>query len=509
MALQILQWLLVRGASTQKLRGLVVRVMSRAKWVLTVTCMALCAHAFWSRWKERRSRGKATETDILGSQSSQQEARLTAVTIALKATSWIVWLICVMAVLGVDISRVLLVPSIGAIFLGFLGRDILSNVLSGLVIFLTQPFAQGDWITLETGQDGWVKNIGVFYTKVVQWDKRPLYVPNVRLIHMLVENNSRMTHRRIRFDINVRLKDVPKAPAIVKDLQAMLDEHQDIDCIQHKLVRWRQVGDYYATVWISCYTRSTAEGIRLKHFIAVEQSVLERTAAILYKNGADFATSLERSKSKSLEAAEATGPPGGASLPSRKDEREDDGELRERERVLRESREEALRAKEEKVRVKERQIDSLQELLDERARELEEREAELRAAPEFQAAEPEGDEDGPGGPGADAAEAPARAAREEGLAAAAAGAAELEPEVTRAWLRENLGPDEGGEAGRQGGDGEELARGDALPALEDEVSERSRAADKRLQELSQKGKELSEKDKGLERAALQGVGADG
>ena len=43
-------------------------------------------------------------------------------------------------------------------------RDVLSNMLSCLVIYLTQPFAQGDWITLEQGQDGWAEEIGLFYT---------------------------------------------------------------------------------------------------------------------------------------------------------------------------------------------------------------------------------------------------------------------------------------------------------------------------------------------------------
>ncbi|CAK0800185.1 unnamed protein product, partial [Prorocentrum cordatum] len=480
-ALQVLQWLLVRRASTRKLCELVVGAMSRAKWLATITCTALCAQALVSRWKQRRSRGKAIESDILGSQSSQQEARLTAVTIALKALSWIVWLLCVMAVLGINIGRVLLVPSVGAIFLGFLGQDIFSNVLSGLVVFLTQPFAQGDWITLEKGQTGWVHHIGLFYTKVVLWDKRPLYVPNARLIQMLVQNNSRMSHRRIRFDINVRLKDVPKVPAIVKDLQGMLEQHQDLDCIQHKLVRWRQVGDYYATVWLSCYTKSTEEGIRTKHFIAVEQSVLERTAAILYKHGADFATSLERSTSTALEAAEAAGP-----ARSREAGREaSGGELRARERVLRESREEALRAKEAKVRATELRIDGLQGVLEERARELEAREERLRAALELRAAGLEG---GPGEPEADQPQALDRAARGEasGAGAAAAEGAKLEPELRG---------------------GAEPAPGDALQAMEDEVSERSRAADRRLQELSRKSKELSRKGEGLERAAQEGLGA--
>ena len=39
-------------------------------------------------------------------------------------------------------------------------------MLSCLVIYLTQPFAQGDWITLEQGQDGWAEEIGLFYTNL-------------------------------------------------------------------------------------------------------------------------------------------------------------------------------------------------------------------------------------------------------------------------------------------------------------------------------------------------------
>ncbi|CAE7607110.1 ynaI, partial [Symbiodinium pilosum] len=89
-----------------------------------------------------------------------------------------------------------------------------------------------DWVSLDgTSIDGWVQDVGSFYTKVVQWDKRPIYVPNYKLMSMNVQNNSRMTHRRIKYDLNLRLRDIPNIPQIVRDMQEMINEHEDIDHI--------------------------------------------------------------------------------------------------------------------------------------------------------------------------------------------------------------------------------------------------------------------------------------
>ena len=67
---------------------------------------------------------------------------------------------------------------------------------------------------LATRQKSCQPPVGMFFffflRKVIQWDKRPLYVPNFRIVQMLVQNNSRMTNRRVRFDFKLRLQDIPK-----------------------------------------------------------------------------------------------------------------------------------------------------------------------------------------------------------------------------------------------------------------------------------------------------------
>eukprot|EP00913_Durusdinium_trenchii_P026183 g24564.t1 len=308
--LEAFEWIFLRKASTKSLSNRIIKFMSRLRWLLTSSCVSLALFRLSSRWKERRSRGKAVISDVLGVQSSQREARLSALTILMQTLVLCSWWIWVLAICGIKVGRLLLSTSVGALLLGFVGRDVLSNMLSCLVIYLTQPFAQGDWITLEQGQDGWAEEIGLFYTNldlqkanrvalegkvffqvphaadfVIQWDKRPLYVPNFRIVQMLVQNNSRMTNRRIRFDFKVRLQDIPKIPAIVKEIEETIKNHPQIDGITHRLVGWREVGDYFALIWLSCYTKSTEQDIKLSHYISVEQSILERCTAIIYKHG--------------------------------------------------------------------------------------------------------------------------------------------------------------------------------------------------------------------------------
>lgn len=405
--LEVIQFFFLHKASMKALSNRIIKFMSRLRWLLTSTCACLALFRLSSRWKERRSRGKAVISDVLGVQSSQREARLSALTILMQTFVVCSWWIWVLAICGIKVGRLLLSTSVGALLLGFVGRDVLSNMLSCLVIYLTQPFAQGDWITLEEGQDGWAEEIGLFYTKVIQWDKRPLYVPNFRIVQMLVQNNSRMTNRRVRFDFKLQLQDIPKVPAIVEDIKNMIIEHPQIDSVTHRLVGWRQVGDYSANIWLSCYTKSTEQDIKLSHYIAVEQSVLERCTAIIYKHKADFASSTELTVlgGGAPEAAELindghgavvtassgkapNGAKDGAKVTARVVQEKHD--IPSRERELHESRNAVLQAGEEQLRKQKAEVEKKEKELKDKEQELKEKEHRLAALE----AQEEGDEQG-------------------------------------------------------------------------------------------------------------------
>lgn len=313
--------------------------------ITSFTALAWLVTLLISWGTDLRSRGPAVSLDVLGSQSSLREARVNALSVLLQVIVWVLWAGSVLWAAGIDTNRILLFPSVTAVVIGWVAREIVANVMSGVVIHLTQPFAQGDWVTLEDGAlDGWVQAIGVFHTRVVQWDKRPMYVPNFKIMTMNVQNNSRMTHRRIMFKLPLRLRDIPKIPTIVQEIQEMINDHEDVDPVQHRIVRWRFIGDCSADIWLSCYTRPTLDGIRLNPWTAIQQSILERASGIVYKNGAQFASTTDRYPQGEWSSPLAESP----FPPEVSDERE--SQLQ--------SREEVLRQQERELKEKERDMNS-------------------------------------------------------------------------------------------------------------------------------------------------------
>lgn len=63
--------------------------------------------------------------------------------------------------------------------LGFAFRDVLSNVLAGILILLYKPFVRGDYI-ITSGLEGVVNGIDLRYTSLAQEGKRIL-IPNSNL----------------------------------------------------------------------------------------------------------------------------------------------------------------------------------------------------------------------------------------------------------------------------------------------------------------------------------------
>jgi len=271
-------------------------VLVQIDFALLCTAVALLAHRLLARWHKKSRQ----EDGVMGWESSLHRAQTNALVVSFQVAVWTLSTCSVLWSCGLEVGHILFFPSATAVFFGWIGREVVANLIAGVMLNVTQPFAQGDWVTVQDASiDGWVQSTGTFYTRVVQWDKRPVYIPNVKLMTMNVTNNSRMTHRRILYELPLRLKDIPKIPQIVQDMQEMINEHEDIDVVQHRLVRWRSIGTYSANIFLSCYTHPTADGIRLATFCSVQQSILERCSQIVYKHAAQFASETDRYQAES------------------------------------------------------------------------------------------------------------------------------------------------------------------------------------------------------------------
>lgn len=244
---------------------------------------------------------------------SLQQARANAIA---KTASILIWIgggLAALSSLGVNVQAVLAVSGAGGVVLGLAGREMLANYIGGVTIYLSQPFAVGDWIhDTERSLDGWVEHIGWYYTKVNTWDKRPMYIPNAKFYTMTVTNASRMTNRRILQTLRLRLRDISKLPEIVAEVRSAILSRDDLDPRQHRLVFFREVGEYSVDIWLSCFTRS----VFLTDYLSTQQEILFEVDQIVRRHGARFATSLQREQIMvGADAPVASAPP--TMLPSR------------------------------------------------------------------------------------------------------------------------------------------------------------------------------------------------
>ena len=75
-------------------------------------------------------------------------------------------------------------------------QNCLSNAMSGIIILLTRPFEDGDFI--EAGNvSGTVRDIGLIYTQLCTIDNKDIYVPNSDLSASKIVNYNREPQRRV------------------------------------------------------------------------------------------------------------------------------------------------------------------------------------------------------------------------------------------------------------------------------------------------------------------------
>jgi MscS family membrane protein len=192
----------------------------------------------------------------------------------------------VMQTLGFSISGVLAFGGMGGIAVGFAAKDLLANLFGGLMIHLDRPFNVGEAIrSADKLFEGRVEHIGWRQTRIRATDRSLVYVPNSLFTSIVVENPSRMSHRRIRESIGLRYDDLDKMSAIVEDVKHMLHAHQDIADEQDSFVAFDQFADSSVNFTIQAYSKTT----NLAQFQTVKQDILLQVGAIIAKHGAEMA----------------------------------------------------------------------------------------------------------------------------------------------------------------------------------------------------------------------------
>jgi small-conductance mechanosensitive channel len=126
------------------------------------------------------------------------------------AAGWIIGL----GTLGVDPSTLVAGLGVTTLALGFALKDLLSNLVSGLLILTTRPFRIGDYIAVHEN-DGIVEQIELRATHLRTFDNRLVIIPNADLYTATIINNTAAPHRRQEFLVGVSYgTDLDRAEAV-------------------------------------------------------------------------------------------------------------------------------------------------------------------------------------------------------------------------------------------------------------------------------------------------------
>ena len=204
------------------------------------------------------------------------------------------------------ITGLLALGGVGGIAVGFAAKDLLANFFGGLTIYLDRPFSVGEWIrSPDKSIEGTVEYISWRHTRIRAFNKNPIYVPNSVFTTIVVENPSRMSHRRIKETVGLRYDDFDVVAPIVADIKAMLRSHPGIDTTQTLIVNFNQFGASSLDILIYTFTKT----IVWVEYHEVKQDVLLKIGEIIARHGAEIAFPTQTLHFAAGSAAEDGGPP--------------------------------------------------------------------------------------------------------------------------------------------------------------------------------------------------------
>ena len=109
---------------------------------------------------------------------------------------WILLVIAVISVLGVETSSFVALFTGAGMAIGMAVSGTLGNFAGGVMILLFKPYKVGDFISAQ-GYDGIVKEIQIFNTILVTTDNQTIIIPNGSLSTGSLKNFSTQKYRRV------------------------------------------------------------------------------------------------------------------------------------------------------------------------------------------------------------------------------------------------------------------------------------------------------------------------
>ena len=141
---------------------------------------------------------------------------------------------------GVDTASVAALLASAGVAVGLALQGSLSNFAGGVLILILKPFVVGDYIIEDNNKnEGTVKEIQLFYTKLTTLDNKTIIIPNGMLTNNSLTNVTEKTERKLDLKVDISYdSDLRKAKEILRrliDQEERILKDEEIQVFVHDL----------------------------------------------------------------------------------------------------------------------------------------------------------------------------------------------------------------------------------------------------------------------------------
>ncbi len=184
--------------------------------------------------------------------------------------------------LGYSVTSIVASLGIGGLALALAAQDTVSNIFGSVVVFTDKPFQVGDWVELG-GIEGTIEEVGLRTTRIRQFDKALVVLPNQMFTTNPITNYSQRPIRRIKMTVGLTYEtSSSQMQAFLDGARQLLVDHPVIDQNFH-FVHFIEFADSSLNVQFYCFTKTAVwvewlearEALMLQIMDLVEQLGLE------------------------------------------------------------------------------------------------------------------------------------------------------------------------------------------------------------------------------------------
>ncbi len=144
-------------------------------------------------------------------------------------TVYIIGLLIILDHLDISIAPMLTALGVGGLAVSLALKDTLSDVFAGLHILLSKKVEPGDFVSLNSGEMGYIQNITWRNTKMLERSNNIIHIPNTKLSSAIIKNyDSGDPSFSVKIPIGVSYdSDLDKVSKIV--MQVAMELHSKMD----------------------------------------------------------------------------------------------------------------------------------------------------------------------------------------------------------------------------------------------------------------------------------------